>query len=141
MALRYLGRREYAGQELVRKLQQRGVESDTAEVVLEELQQLGLQSDSRFAESFSRQRVMAGYGPARIRSELRHRGVNDTLVSEALAPFEDDWYELARDWVRRKVRGELDEKTRARIYRGGMNRGFSHDQIMRAIDAMRRGDD
>ena len=140
MALRYLGRREYAGQELVRKLQQLGVESETAEAVLEELQELGLQSDTRFAESFSRQRVMAGYGRARIRSELRHRGVNDALVSKALAPFDDDWYELAQAWASRKARGELDEKARARLYRGGMNRGFSHDQIMRAIDALRRGD-
>ena len=137
MALRYLGRREYALQELARKLQQRGVAGDVAETVVSDLAAQNLVSDERFAEAFARQRVNKGFGPARIRGELRQRGVSDAQVQVAMAPFEDDWYELALQWARRRQRGDLDERARARLYRGAMNRGFAHDHIMRAIDRLR----
>jgi len=137
MALRYLGRREYACRELARKLSQRGVPSDTAEAVVAELAAENLVSDARYAEARARERVGKGYGPARIRAELRSRGVPDSDTEAALAPFDDQWHELARAWAARRHRGELDEKARARLYRAGMNRGFSHDHVMRAIDHLR----
>lgn len=138
MALRYLGRREYALEELRRKLIQRGVDGDTADIVVSELADQNLVSDERYAEAWARHRVMKGYGPARIRAELRQRGVGDALIAEALAPFDEEWHDLALAWARRKHRGDLDEKARARLYRAGTNRGFSHDQVMRAIDTLRR---
>ena len=38
------------------------------------------QSDRRFAVSFTRERAMRGYGPVRIRYELRERGVVADVV-------------------------------------------------------------
>ena len=137
MALRYLSRREYACEELRRKLEQRGVEGSTAEAVVIDLAEQNLVSDERFAESWARVRVQKGYGPMRIRADLRQKGVSDTVIAGVLTNHEDGWYDLALDWARRKHRGEFDEKARARLYRAGMNRGFSHDQVMRAIDALR----
>lgn len=138
MALRYLSRREYACEELRRKLQQRGVPSETAEAVVDDLAAQNLVSDARFAEAWARVRVQKGYGPMRIRADLRQKGVGDAFISEALSTFEEGWYEQALQWATRRHRGELDEKARARLYRAGMNRGFSHDQVMRAIDVLRR---
>ena len=94
-------------------------------------------SDARYAEARTRERVGKGYGPARIRAELRARGVSDSDSAAALAPFEDQWYDIARAWAERRHNGDLDEKARARLYRAGMNRGFSHDHVMRAIDHLR----
>lgn len=143
MALRYLGRREYALEELRRKLVRRGVGEDVAASVVAELADQGYVSDERFAEAMIRQRTGRGYGPARIRAELRGKGVDATIVDRALGAFEADWYERAlswaRGWTRGGARGPLDEKARARLYRAGTNRGFSHDQVMQAIDRMRRG--
>lgn len=138
MALRYLGRREHSVTELEGKLRQRGVETDTLEDVMAFLLDHDLVSDERYAEAWARTRAQKGYGPARIRAELRRKGVSDALIAQCLEPFEDAWYDEAQRWVERKHRGELDEKARARLYRGGMNRGFTHDQVMRAIDALRR---
>jgi len=137
MAMRFLGRREHAQRELLTKLKQRKVDEDLALEAIAGLAEQNLQSDQRFAESHARQRVARGYGMARIRAELRNKGIDDAMIAETLAPFDDDWYELAQQWVARKHRGELDEPARARLYRGGMNRGFTHDQIMRGIDALR----
>ena len=137
IALRYLGRREYAAVELVRKLQQRDIEEATAWQAIEALQAAGLQSDTRFAEAFVRQRVGSFNGPIKIRAQLRQRGLGDALIEQALGEQDTDWHALAADWAARKHRGALDEKQRARLYRGGRSRGFSHDQIMRAIDRLR----
>lgn len=137
MALRYLGRREYALEELRRKLVQRGVAEDTAASVVADLADQGYVSDERFVEAMIRQRTRKGYGPARIRAELRGKGVDATIVDRALGAFEADWYERALSWARGRQRGPLDEKARARLYRAGTNRGFSHDQVMRAIDRLR----
>jgi len=140
MALRYLARRDYSCLELTRKLVQRGVAEELAENVVQRLGEAGLVSDERFAEVFARSRVNSAYGPMRIRAELRQRGVTDALIASALQPFEEDWHELARDWVARRHRGALDRKAEARLYRGGTQRGFSHDQIMRAIEWLRSAD-
>ncbi len=137
IALRYLGRREYAAAELARKLQQREIEETIAWQAIEALQEAGLQSDCRFAEAFVRQRVGSFNGPIKIRAQLRQRGLGDALIAQALSEQGTDWHELAADWAARKHRGTLDEKQRARLYRGGRSRGFSHDQIMRAIDRLR----
>jgi regulatory protein len=137
MALRYLGRREHSVAELESKLRQRGVEPGTLEEVMASLLEHDLVSDERYAEAWVRMRVQKGFGPARIRAELRRKGVSDALVAQSLEPFEGAWYDEALRWAERKHRGELDEKARARLYRGGTNRGFTHDQVMRAIDALK----
>ena len=132
MALRYLSRREYACAELTRKLQQRGIAADLAEQVVGDLAEQNLISDERFAKALVRGRVRKGFGPLRIRADLRQKGVPDALIAESLGAFDKAWYDEALAWTRRKHRGDLDEKARARLYRSGTNRGFSHDHVMRA---------
>lgn len=134
MALRYLARRDYSVFELSRKLAGRGVSRHLARQVSENLAEAGLVSDERFAEVFCRHRFNQHYGPQRIRAELRSKGVDDPIIASCMAPYEDQWHASARTWVGKRVAGELDQKQKARIYRGGMNRGFSHDQVMRAIE-------
>ena len=137
MALRYLGRREYACRELLQKLEQRGVDSATAKAVIEDLADQNLVSDERFAEAWVRARVQKGYGPRRLRVELRRKGVSDELAAKAISVYDEEWFERALAWAERRRRGDLDERERGRIYRAGMNRGFSHEHIMRAIDMLR----
>ncbi|NIP18168.1 MAG: hypothetical protein GWM87_08430 [Xanthomonadales bacterium] len=139
MAYRYLGRREYSRQELTRKLQQRGVETATAEAVVGELDAEGLVSDERFTESFVRSRVSRMYGPLKIRAQLRQKGVGDDLIAVKLASLEDIWPDLALSWVRKRAGEPFDRKEKARLYRSGMNRGFPHDIMMRALDRFEAG--
>ncbi|WP_191621284.1 regulatory protein RecX [Marinihelvus fidelis] len=137
VAMRYLARREYTETELIRKLEARGIDDVAAHSAVEALASDGLVSDERFAEVFTRQRVERLYGPVRIRMELRRKGVADDLAAAVLAEYDEQWYRRAEDWVSRSARGEPDQKERARLYRGGMRRGFTHDQVMRAMDRHR----
>jgi regulatory protein len=136
MAYRYLGAREHSCQELRDKLQRRGVPRDVAFITVDELAEEGLVSDQRYTESFVRSRVQRHQGPLKVRAELRKRGIADALIDDALSAHEADWSELALAWVGRRVRGALDRNEKARLYRSGTSRGFTHEQMMRAIDSL-----
>ncbi|NIN32678.1 MAG: hypothetical protein GTO58_18480 [Hydrogenophaga sp.] len=136
MALRYLARREYAAGELTERLRRRGARPGDAEAVVAELVEQGLVSDRRFAEAFVRSRVQRLYGPLRIRAELRARGVGDDTVEALLGALADDWQEHALAWCRKGLEGALDHDMRVRLYRRGSRRGFTHEQLMRALDRL-----
>lgn len=91
-----LARREHSRSELSRKLRQRGAPASLADVELDKLEEDGLLSDERFCEAYVYARSQRGYGPVRLREELRQRGVADHLIDAALADAAYDWSELAR---------------------------------------------
>src|SRR5690349_14622911 len=78
-ALRYLVRREHSRAELARKLAPHAASAGAVEEVLDLLLSKKQQSDERFASE--RARVLSRkYGPARIRQDLKARGVADEVV-------------------------------------------------------------
>ncbi len=132
-AMRLLVRREHAARELHLKLLQRGFEDDVIDPVLRRLEEEGSLSNQRFAEEFTRKRVQQGYGPVRIRAELRERGVDDGLIAASLGEFEDDWPETLRRTKDKRfgAGAPKDIRDRARQQRFLVNRGFSPEQIRR----------
>jgi len=134
IALRYLGRREYAIEELRLKLIQRGADSEITEQVVSDLADSDLVSDQRFTEMYLRMRIRRLFGPMKIRGELRGKGVSDKLINDAMPDGNDTWFDAASQWARKSCRGELDYAGRAKIYRSLMNRGFSHEQANVGID-------
>jgi regulatory protein len=136
IAMRYLGRREYAVEELRRKLLQRGVDSDMADQVVTALADDDLVSDQRYSEMYVRMRVRRLFGPMKIRGELRSKGIADNLINAAMPNGEDSWFDGAMQWANKRFRGELDYAARAKIYRSLVNRGFSHEHATVAIDGL-----
>jgi len=134
-AMDYLARREYGFDELIKKLETAGFYSDIAADVVLVLRGDGLQSDQRFAGSFVQSRISQGKGPARIRQELKERGLRSTLVAEALQATDTDWYALALDIRVRKFGTDLpvDFKEKARQMRFLQYRGFEQDHIQAAV--------
>ena len=132
-AYRLLGSREHSVLELRQKLQRKWPDGDVDELV-EALVEENLVSDERFAESFIRSRMQRLQGPLKIRAELRARGVSDALVSSQLDRQGEAWTELAADWLQRQHPGPLDYDSRKKYYRRLVNRGFSHDQAMDALN-------
>ncbi|MEQ6886007.1 regulatory protein RecX [Salicola sp. Rm-C-2C1-2] len=133
-ALKLLARREHSRLELCRKLEKAADSADLLAEVLDELADEDWQSDDRFAESFSRQRIEAGYGPLRIRSELEQRGVSgDSQTLSALA--DDDWVSMALDQRRRRFGPDAprDWKEKGRQGRFLAQRGYSRSQVERAL--------
>jgi len=130
-ALRLLARREHSRQELAGKLAPHAESVEVLEALLEELQARRQLSDDRYAEV--RTRLLARkYGAARIRHELKSKGVAQAII-EAATP-RDQEIERARAVLERKYRaaaGSREERARrARFLQG---RGFSADIIHRLV--------
>ena len=140
IAVRYLTRREYGIEELRRKLIQRGSDSAIAEKVVSDLTDENLVSDQRFAEMYVRTRVRHLFGPLKIRGELRGRGISDHLISQAIPKDQETWFDNAAHWAAKRCQGELDYAGRAKIHRGLMNRGFTHEQANVALDRLNSSD-
>ncbi len=137
-AMNLLARREHLRHELATKLKRRfgGEAEPLIEAALDDLSTEGLLSDERFAESYIRQRIGKGYGPDRIRQELRQKGLNTVLLELALEAADVDWAERAAG-VRLKKFGAappLDFKEKARQMRFLNYRGFSGEFAAAALD-------
>ena len=130
-ALGLLTRREHSRKELARKLTCRGVETADAQDAIDKLTAAGWQDDTRFAQSLVRSRAAAGYGPGWIRAELGTHGLGAEAVSVALATFQDDWVEIARDLVRRRLgdAGPLDTTQRRKAADLLLRRGFTMEHV------------
>ena len=89
-AMDLLARREHSLEELRRKLKRRFANEDLVEGELQRLKDENLQSDERYADSFLRQRSARGYGPRRVRHEMRQKGLSDTEISNAFDRVEVD---------------------------------------------------
>lgn len=62
----------------------------------------GLLSDHRYAEAYIHMRVSRGYGPLRIREELKERGVAISLIEQYLDDNAELWHEkLSLVWQKR----------------------------------------
>lgn len=130
-ALQYLSRREYSKQELIAKLESRGISRAAATEVAEQLEVAHLLSDRRFAEQLVSTRIRKGYGPFRIRIELQAKGIDAELINEVLALDDEVWNNLAKSVLQRHfgLSTPIHDADRARRMRYLQRRGFSSSQI------------
>ncbi|MFV2032111.1 MAG: regulatory protein RecX [Gammaproteobacteria bacterium] len=133
VAMNLLARREHSACELKLKLKLRGFDADVIDIALESLQQERLQSDSRFTENYVNYRVNAGFGPIKIRHELRQKGVSTELVDKYLPRLNPRWDEMMERQRVRKFGQEIpqDYALRMKQARFLQNRGFSPEAVMR----------
>ena len=75
----FLSRREHSSKEIYQKMSRRVESIEMLMAVIEGLEQDGLLSDERFAESYFQSRKRRGFGPLRIKNELIQRGVNENI--------------------------------------------------------------
>ncbi|HEX9398317.1 MAG TPA: recombination regulator RecX [Burkholderiales bacterium] len=129
-ALRHLVRREHSRAELARKLAPHAASAQDLEALLDLLSLKKQQSDERFAEQRAHT-LSRKYGAAKIRQELKAKGIADDVVRRISSEGE---LERARSILDRKYRqpaNSREEKAkRARFLQG---RGFSHEVIRRLI--------
>lgn len=132
-AVGYLSRREYARDELARKLRPYAEDPAEIEAVLDALQREGWQSNERFAASLVHRRAPLR-GTARIVQELRQHGVDDTVVAEASARLKATEHERAQAvWAKRYSAKPTDRSDYARQARFLAGRGFSQEVIHRVL--------
>ena len=130
-AMELLARREHSRVELIAKLRLRHFPDELITPELDKLEHENLQSDRRFTEAYVHMRQMAGFGPVRIREELRQRGISGDLINTYLIESDTIWAQRAAE-VRLKRFGTqplIDFTDRAKQARFLNYRGFNQQQI------------
>lgn len=137
-AMDSLARREHSRAELDAKLTRKFPDFRAfIPPVLDQLEQDALLSDARFTEAYTRYRRNRGVGPLLIRQELAQKGISGDMI--ALWVDEDDaqWRESLNEILARKSRGldtrSLDHRSRQKLFRFALSRGFSASEISRAL--------
>jgi len=133
VAMDLLSRREHSAQELRQKLKQRDFETEAIEAAIQVLQQDNLQSDSRFIEGMVNYRINAGFGPLKIKHELRQKGISAERVDDYLSSLTVEWQHLMAAQRSKKFGQEIpvDYKDKMKQARFLQNRGFSPESVMR----------
>jgi regulatory protein len=115
----------------------KGCAETLAAQVVARLRAEGLVSDERFVEVLIASRRRRGYGPLRILKELQEKGVEEETIARSLDVSGGEWLDEVRR-VRVKKFGRRLPKSlteRARQARFLLYRGFTGDQIRRALSA------
>lgn len=136
-ALRLLARREYSRSELRRKLDLGGYAKVESDAALARLGEQHYQDDQRFAAMLVRHRAAQGYGPARIRMELKTHGLADAAIRRLLDEAEVDWQANAAHQLRRRYGGKpaADREEQGKRAQFLLRRGFSAATVRYAIHA------
>ncbi len=141
-AINSLARRAYSVYEMRTYLERRTEDKDVVKSVLDRLKDLDYLDDERYARQFVRLRSeLRKQGAFRIARDLRARGVPDRHIEAALAERSPESSEsaLVRARLERRIkslRGPLDERRVASLYRSLLRAGFSADTIRRELTAL-----
>ena len=144
-AINSLARRAYSVYEMRTYLERRAEDKDTVKSVLDRLKQLDYLDDGRYARQFVRTRAeLRKQGAFRIARDLRARGVPDRHIEAALAErsAESDEGAVVRSRLERRIkslRGPLDDRRLASLYRNLLRAGFAADTIRRELKAVTKG--
>lgn len=133
---RWLARREHSLRELREKCISKGFDASEIEPQLAWFVSHDLQSDQRFAESVVRHRAGRGFGPVRVRAELREHRIADELIQAAFADTEVDWFAAARRSYQKKY-GDAPPQGREEAFkcrRFLQYRGYDAEQIQYALN-------
>ena len=131
-ALQCLARRDYCRAELRERLAAEAESAEQLDALLDSLQNERLLSDTRYAAL--RVAVRASrYGNARLRQELRQKGVGDEDIAAALPQGGDERERCRAVWARKFGAPPMSAQERARQMRFLQYRGFSGEAIRQVI--------
>ena len=133
-ALDALARRDYAAEDLHRKLIGKGYDVAVVAPLLDALRAEKLLDDKRYAENFVTYHAARGQGPMRVRADLRRHGLEGALVEDCLHAF-PDWIVHLRKARQKKFGAKLpsDFADKQRQVRFLGYRGFTSAQIRTAL--------
>jgi len=131
-----LVRREHSQKELLNKSLLKGWVSDDIIAVIDELAVQAWQSDTRYAESYTRHRINKGYGPLWISYELRKNGIDNFNLDDVVRQTAGSWMDLLEQVYSKKYKqaSVLDRNEWGKRSRFLMQRGFSSTMISTLFD-------
>ena len=129
-----MARRDYASEELRRKLLDWGYDSAVVGQLIERLCAEKLVDDGRYLENFVAYHAARGHGPNWVRADLRKRGIQGAPVDASVEAY-PDWIEQLRRARQKKFGTSLPSNyaDRQRQARFLGYRGFTGAQIRSAL--------
>ena len=132
-AANIIGSRPLSKRELTRRLVRKGAAEEDAGAAADWLEETGAVNDRAYAAMLARHYAGKGYGKARIREEMRRRGVDRELWDEALEELPDQSETLDR-LIQKKCRGDLSDRREVkRVSDSLLRRGFSWNEVKEAL--------
>ncbi|MBQ5334322.1 MAG: RecX family transcriptional regulator [Oscillospiraceae bacterium] len=141
-ALYLLEGRAFSYRELYDRLMHaKHAQEDAVLRALERLLRLGLLNDARYAEQLARQYIEGKqYGLRRAAYEMRHRGLSQTDIDDALQPYDDperiseQLITLLQKKYARYLTDPDDRKMTEKVTAALVRRGFTYQQIRFALE-------
>lgn len=121
------------GRQIFEKILYLGFPERIAEQLVQELTEKAYIDDRAYCRSYVKQASGAkSYSLSRIKLELRHRGVDDTVIEEVLQEFSVDDVSSARKLLNKKLRtaGKRDYN---KLYSFLMRKGFSGETVRKVL--------
>ncbi len=139
-AIRILSGREHSTNELRYKLLAKETDEDLVEQVIDLLKKQKYLNDRRYVESYCMSRINRGYGSAKIRYELKQKGIKGSMLDDVLAEIDEDlWQQAIIKQISRKVAdAALSFPDKMKLFRSLANRGFEQQQIQNAWEDYRQ---
>ena len=132
-AANMIGTRALSKRELTRRLVKKGNDESDAQAAADWLEDIGAVDDAGYAAALVRHYGGKGYGPARVREELRRRGVGRELWDEALEEMPEA-AEILDGLIQKKCRGDLaDPREKKRVSDALLRRGFAWSDVKAAM--------
>ncbi len=136
-ALRLLEFRNHSSGELRKKLQAYGAKEEDIETVIDFLTEYNLINDTEYAKMLSRDlKNIKRYGTARIRSELYTKGITSEIIDEALGELPEYDFDELVEMVQKRLKGNFEKKNKDKIIRHFITKGYSFDEIKKAVSAV-----
>lgn len=132
-ALSLLERRDYGSAELTAKLIEKGAEPSDAEAAVARMVEYGFVNDENYAAMVARHYAAKGYGPARVREELKKRKLDRELWDAALEEMPDN-SDAAYALFASKLRGASDRDAARKASAALIRRGFGWDAVKAAAE-------
>ena len=136
-ALYLLEHRSHSKKELTEKIARTAASREAAQAAADRMEELGLLNDETYARDLARELFQRRrFGKARVRQELRRKGIDSALIDELLEDYGDE--ELALQNIQavleKKYAGwQEEEKLRRRAFSALQRLGYSYDLIRRAM--------
>lgn len=131
---------EYCRADIYRKaLKDLEGDEEAAAKVVEALQAEKYVDDARFASAYAREKAtLQGWGPVKIRFQLRAKGVSDADIRAALEEVEPEKADAKLQkllQVKAKTL-EGDPQFRLKLIKFGLSRGYEYDAVEKALQCL-----
>ena len=119
-------------------------DADAADRIVSSLVKDRFVDDRRYAAAFAREKSsLQGWGPVKIRFQLRGKGISDEIISEALQEVDPEKAASKLDKLAADKHRLLkdDPQCRLKLLKALLSRGYGYDEVEAAVSRVMKSSD